>query len=152
VSQNGATKPAGITAKADYTDGIVTRYRATPSDPMTLYETLSADRDGLDILVLPNLEYLYVFKNAPASVVAHLYFGAPEGDLFLAAYERLATWPHIDLRTTTFSPFLATHKRFLAYESEDGPYIDASQAIASAGYRLISAQADAVGAMYEYAK
>jgi hypothetical protein len=124
----------------------------TPSDPMMLYETVSADKNGLDILVLPNLEYLYLFKNAPPSVAAHLYFGAPEGDLFIAAYERLATWAHIDLRTTTFGPFLATHKRFLVYESGDGPYIDASQAIASGGYRLISAQADAVGAMYEYAK
>ena len=124
----------------------------TPTDPMALYGTVSLDTNGLDILVLRDLEYIYLFRYAPPSVVPHLYFGGLPNDLFLSAYERLAIGAHIDLKTTTFAAFLATHSRFLVYESGKDTPVDAVQAIASAGYKLKSARGDVVGIMYEYAK
>jgi hypothetical protein len=128
----------------------------TPSNPMELYETLSSDNDGLDILVLPNLEYIYFFRYAPPSVVPHLYFGGSANDLFLAAYQRLAKGAQIDLKTTTFATFLATHSRFLVYErakdADRDAHLAAVQAIASAGCKLKSARGDLGGIMYEYAK
>jgi hypothetical protein len=124
----------------------------TPSAPMKLYDTFSMNRDDLDILVLAGHEYIYFFNYAPPSVVSHLYFGAPKDDLFLTAYERLAKGAHIDFKTTTFGPFLATHSRFLVYKVDAKSYIDADQAIARAGYRFASARADAAGIMYEYTK
>jgi hypothetical protein len=126
----------------------------TPPNPMALYETLVLDNGGLDILVLPSLEYIYFFRYAPPSVVSHLYFGAPANDINLRGYERLARGAHIDLKTTAFDPFLTTHNRFLVYESGSGSGadLDAMQAIAKAGYKLKSARGDVVGIMYEYAK
>jgi hypothetical protein len=123
----------------------------TPSEPMALYDALSMNNDGLDVLVLRNVEYLYFFRYAPPSVVSHLYFGAPPDDLFLKAYQRFAKGADIDLKTTTFGPFLATHDRFLVYES-GGSSIEALQAVAGAGYGLKSARQDAAGIMYEYEK
>jgi hypothetical protein len=123
----------------------------TPSGPMALYDKVSMNDSGLDILVLRNVEYLYFFRYAPPSVVSHLYYGAPTDDLFLTAYDRFARGAGIHLKTTTFGPFLATHNRFLVYES-GSPSIDALQAIASAGYSLKSARADAAGIMCEYEK
>jgi Dolichyl-phosphate-mannose-protein mannosyltransferase len=126
----------------------------TPSNPMALYGTLLLDNNGLDILILPSLDYIYFFRYAPQTVVSYLYFGAPANDINLRGYERLAKGAHIDLKTTTFDPFLATHNRFLVYESGSGSGadLDAMQAIASAGYKLKSAQGDVVGIMYEYAR
>ena len=124
----------------------------TPQDPMRLYETVARNKTGLDILVIPDVKYIYFFRYAPPEVASHLYFGAAANNLFLAAYERLAKGAHIDLKLTTFGPFLATHDRFLLYESGKTPRIEALQAIASGGYRLKSASADTVGIMYEYGK
>jgi hypothetical protein len=123
----------------------------TPSDPMALYDTLSMNDSGLDILVLRNVEYLYFFRYAPPSVVSHLYYGAPPDDLFLMAYQRFAKAADNNLKTTTFGPFLATHSRLLVYES-GSQSIDALQALAGAGYSLKSARADAAGIMCEYEK
>jgi hypothetical protein len=124
----------------------------TPHDPMRLFDTLSTNNSGLDILVIPDLEYLYFFRYAPSFVASHLYFAAPADNIFLAAYERFAREAHLDLKLTTFGPFLATHDRFLVYESGNSPRIDALQAIARGGYRLKSARIDAAGTMLEYAK
>jgi hypothetical protein len=128
----------------------------TPSNPMNRYETLSLDHSGLDILVLPSLEYIYFFRYAPPSVVSHLYFGGAANDINLMGYERLAKWAQIDLKTTTFGTFLTAHSRFLVYESaketDKDAHLAAIQAIASAGYQLKSARGDVAGIMYEYAK
>ena len=123
----------------------------TPSNPMALYDTLSMNNNGLDVLVLRNVEYLYFFRYAPPLVTSHLYFGAPPDDLFLTGYQRFAKSADINLKTTTFGPFLATHKRFLVYES-GSVSIDVLQALASAGYSLKSARPDAAGIMCEYEK
>ena len=123
-----------------------------PSRPMALYETVLLDTSGLDILVLPNTDYLYLFRYAPSSIVSHLYFAAPAGDVFLTACETLAKGAHIDLKTTTLSPFFATHDRFLLYDRGTGSHLDALQAILRAGYELKSARSDAAGIMYDYAK
>jgi hypothetical protein len=124
----------------------------TPSDPMRRYETVSFDHNGLDILVLPSLEYFYFFEYAPQSIVSHLYFAAPADDVNLRLYERIGKWGHVDFKTTTFSSFLTNHERFLVYASGIGSDPEAVEAIASRGYRLTSAQTDAGGIMYEYAK
>jgi hypothetical protein len=123
----------------------------TPSAPMAYYDTVSMNHGGLDVLVLRNLEYLFFYRYAPPSVVSHLYFGAASDDLFLLAYQRFARSAGIDLKTTTFDPFLATHSRFLVYES-GGPSIEVIQALAAAGYSLKAARSDTAGIMYEYEK
>jgi hypothetical protein len=127
------------------------RLTTTPSEPMRLYDTLSTDNNGLDILVLSGVDYLYFFTYAPPSIVSHLYFGGPTSDVFYSAYDRLAKGGGIDLKITPFDPFLAAHHRFLLYETGSAS-IDAVQAIARAGYRMKSARADVSGILYEYEK
>jgi hypothetical protein len=128
------------------------RLSTDPFNPMALYDTISMDKSDLDILVLPNFEYLYFFKYAPPSVVSHLYYGAPESDVNRRGYEKLAKWAHLELKTTTVGQFLATHKKFLLYESGYSSHTDEVQSILSAGYTLTSAKADTAGIMYEYLK
>jgi len=123
-----------------------------PAKPMQLYDSLSIDHSGLDIIVLPRLEYLYFFMYAPPSVVSRLYFGAPASDFFISMYERLAKGAHLDLKTTTFAPFLATHRRFLVYGYPDTPNADALQTFVTAGYNLRSVRTDVGGVLYEFAK
>ncbi len=127
------------------------RLSTNPSAPLNLYDSVLESRDT-DILVLSQLEYIYLFENAPPSVVPHLYFGGSPNDLFFQAYQRLALRTHIDLKTTTFSPFLSTHSRFLVYEGQSKPTPGAAEAIANAGYRLKSAKPDIAGIMLEYEK
>jgi len=123
------------------------------SNPMARYETIVSDNSGLDILVVPSLEYLYFFRYAPPSVVSHLYFGAPKNDVNLKVCLKLAKATRIDLKTTAFGTFIATHRQLLIYESgKDENLVAATQAIASAGYRVVSARADGAGIMYEYEK
>jgi hypothetical protein len=124
----------------------------TPANPMARYESLSSHNGNLDILVLPHLEYIYFFRYAPPDIVSHLYFGASADDLYLRGYERLAKEANIDLKTTTFDAFLATHNRFLVYGGAGGEDMDAIQVIARAGYEMKSARADTEGVMYEYEK
>ena len=123
-----------------------------PSDPMLLYQTLSTDKRGLDIMILPNLEYIYLFEYAPQSIKSHLYYGAPLGDVNLGGYERLAKWGGIHFQLTAFRPFLATHQEFLLYQGQQAADLQAMQAIADAGYSLISVKADAAGILSEYAR
>jgi hypothetical protein len=129
-----------------------TTMTTTPSDPMRMYSTVSHDQSGLDILVLPSLEYFYFFEYAPPSVVSRLYFASSESDANLSLYEKLGQWGHVNFKTTTFSSFLTSHKRFRVYASGREEQLDAAQAIASGGYRLASAEGDASGIMYEYTK
>ena len=117
----------------------------TPANPLAMYESLSSDNRGLDILVLSSIEYLYFFRYAPPSVVSHLYFGSPTDDLFLEAYERLGKGAQIDLKATTFDPFLATHDKFLVYGRGNSEDAGAIQTFVSAGYTMKSARADTNG-------
>jgi Dolichyl-phosphate-mannose-protein mannosyltransferase len=128
------------------------RLSTNPAAPMELYSTVLEDHGGLDILVLPAVEYLYFFTYAPPAVVSHLSFGAQADALFFTAFKRLASGARVDLKITAFGPFLAAHDHFLVYESREQSHMDAVQAIATAGYRLISARDDTFGIMYEYAK
>lgn len=128
------------------------RLSTIPSNPMQIYESMSVNHSGLDILVLPSLEYLYFFKYAPPSVASHLYYGAPASDVNLGGFERLAKGARLDLKTTAFEPFLATHDKFLVYGSNRDTDSEAIRAFVTAGFTLKSAQADTAGIMYEYAK
>jgi hypothetical protein len=125
----------------------------TPFDPMRMYKSVADDHGDLDILVLADLEYIYFFRYAPAAVASRLYYGATENYVNLGGYERLAKEAHVGLQTTTFKPFLATHDRFLVYQSgRNKTDLDAIQAFAAAGYRVKSVKADVAGIMYEYGK
>jgi hypothetical protein len=130
----------------------------TPATPMAMYETVSLDSSGLDILVLSSFDYFYFFRYAPPAVIPHLYYLGPPNDVNteknvnFGLFERLAKGAHIDLRTTTIGPFLATHENLLMYGSASSLDTDAIQALASAGYVLKSARADTGGVMYEYQK
>ena len=119
---------------------------------MQFYDSLSSDHSGLDIIALPRLEYLYFSMYAPPCVVNRLYFGAPASDFFISMYERLAKGAHIDLKTTAFAPFLATHRSFLVNGYPDAPNADALQTFVKAGYTLRSARNDVGGVLYEFAK
>jgi hypothetical protein len=128
------------------------RLSTMPSDPMQIYEAVTMDHGGLDILVLPSLEYLYFFKYAPPSVASHLYYGAPANDVNLGGFERLAKGARLDLKTTAFEPFLATHDRFLVYGAARNTDLVAIEIFATAGYTMKSARTDTAGVMFEYTK
>jgi hypothetical protein len=123
-----------------------------PSRPLALYDTISTDKKSLDILVLPAIDYLYLFKYAPPQVASHLYFAAQPDDLFLKAYGRLASGARVNLRVSELVPFLATHDKFLVYEDRRFDQSDMIQAISRDGYELKSVQPDAVGTAYEFAR
>ena len=123
-----------------------------PSRPLALYDLISRDKDSLDILVLPALDYLYLFRYAPPSLVSHLYFAAQADDLFLAAYRRLASQTHLNFRASELGPFLSTHDKFLVYEDRKFDQSDMVQAIESHGYGLKAVQSDALGTEYEFAR
>jgi Dolichyl-phosphate-mannose-protein mannosyltransferase len=123
-----------------------------PSDPMARYQTLLLDNSGLDILVIADLEYVYFLRYAPPSVVSHLYFGASSNDVSLKVCLELAKATHVNVKTTAFDTFIASHSKFLIYLGHNGENLAAMQAIANAGYRLKAARDDAAGVMYEYEK
>jgi len=93
-----------------------------------------------------------LFNYASPSIVHHLYFAAPAGNYNLGGYERLGKWANINFQLKGFEPFLASHNRFLLYGSHQDKDPRALRAIAGAGYRLVSAEEDAMGVLYEYAK
>jgi Dolichyl-phosphate-mannose-protein mannosyltransferase len=128
------------------------RLSTDPSQPMLQYETLSTNKRDLDVMVLPSLDYIYLFEYAPQSIKSHLYFGAPTGDINLGGYERLGKWGRINFQLTAFGPFLAAHQKFLLYEGQKSRNPEAMQAIAGAGYRLMSVETDVMGVLSEYAK
>lgn len=123
----------------------------TPSDPMQAYQAVASDPGGLDILVLPSLDYFYFFEYAPQSIVRRLYF-ATASDVGLELYQKLAVWVHIAFQTTSFEHFLTTHERFLVYVGKDGADGDGVREIARHQYRLVAAYQDAGGILYEFAK
>jgi hypothetical protein len=128
-----------------------------PPDSMARDEMLKKLETQEDILVIDAFHYIFLFHDAPAGIVQHLYFGATTtGDFYLIGYERLARWAHLDMKTTTFVPFLATHKKFLVYGTAgDGlapPCGDCIQTFLDAGYTLKSAHRDLGGILYAYEK
>lgn len=128
-------------------------YRLTtnPHKPMMLYETLSEDESGMDILVTNPFDYLYLFHYTSPDVASRLYFGAPAADVWFALYRKWAAGTLTNLRLTEYQPFLATHEHFFLYES-GGTAVDAKQEIAKAGYRFNSVSSDSSGVLYAFTK
>jgi hypothetical protein len=137
---------------------------SSPQNPLGRNETLLGPTgDGPtgneDILVLQNIEYFYLFQYAPPTVARRLYFATPSpSNLFLGEYRRLARLAHVDLRTTTFAPFFATHDKLLVYVYAKYPGVssvecgDCVQEFLNAGYTLKSARRDSSGVLYQYEK
>jgi len=122
--------------------------------PLARNMAISNRSEGLDILVLEELDYIYLFHYASPDVVRHLYFGAPRQEFFIRAYDRLAHWARLDMKTTTFDAFLSAHDHFEVYATK--PYTSACghcvEAFLDAGYTIESAHSDLSGTLYEYRK
>ena len=130
----------------------------SPDAPLARDSALFTLPKREDVLVLQQLNEMYLFQYSPANLVPHLYLGAlTADDPTLTAYERVATWAHVAVQTTTFKPFLATHSHFYAYGSlrEDSalpPCGNCIQYFLTSGYKLLSVQRDADGLLFEYGK
>jgi hypothetical protein len=137
---------------------------SSPQNPLGRNETLLGPTgDGPagdeDILVLQNIEYFYLFQYAPPTIARRLYFATPSpSNLFLGEYQRLARLAHVDLKTTTFAPFFASHDKLLVYVYAKYPGVssvecgDCVQEFLDAGYKLKSERRDTSGVLYEYEK
>lgn len=125
------------------------------SRPMLRHQTLIDPQGDRDILVLPQLDYIYLIHYAPTSVASRLYDGAlAEEDVTLNAYRLLGIWGRVDLKTSTLDAFLKSHQRFLVYGASDEPFQpqcgDCVDAIQKAGFHLTSEQRDQDGVLYSY--
>lgn len=118
--------------------------------PMQRYSALLGVANSSDVLVLSNLEYIYLFRYAPAPLRDHLYFAAPSGDINLGGYRRLEKWAHPGFRLTALSPFLETHNHLVIYATGRGSLSISS--FLEAGYDLKSVREDLQGTLYEYEK
>lgn len=142
----GATEP---------TSGFVI---GSPDAPLARNAALLALRDHEDVLVLQQLAEMYLYEYAPPDLKTHLYLAAPTADdPMLTVYDRVATWAHVGLRTTSFDPFLAKHSHFYVYGStrEDSVLPSCGNCVQyfiTAGYRLESVQRDPDGLLFKYAK
>ncbi len=123
--------------------------------PMLRHEALVHLENDRDILVLHQLDYIYLVHYAPPSVASRLYDGAIDNnDIILNAYRLLAEWARVDLKTSTLDAFLKSHQQFLIYGSNDGQFQpqcgDCVDTIQKAGFHLISEQRDQDGVLYSY--
>ena len=149
---------AGFMIALMIADLSVAAFRAPQPNPLARNATLVSPPKDLDILILQDIEYFYLYQYAPANVATHLFFATPSSkNIFLGEYRRLARLAHVDLKTTTFKSFLATHERFLVYGNVRGgggsaECGDCVQEFLSAGYTLKSAHSDIEGILYEYTK
>ena len=130
----------------------------SPEAPLARDAALLTLHGDDDVLVLQQLNDMYLFQYAPPNLTAHLYLGAlTSDDPTMTAYQRVAEWARVTVQTTTFAPFLASHPHFYAYGSirEDAalpPCGNCIQYFLNAGYRLKSVQRDADGLLFEYGK
>ena len=125
------------------------------SQPMLRHEALIHPQDGRDILVLKELDYIYLFHYAPPAVASRLYDGAlNDDDVMLNAFRLLHTWAGVDLKTSTLDAFLKSHQQFLVYSGSGGPFEaqcgDCVDIIQKAGFHLASEQRDQDGVLYSY--
>ena len=123
--------------------------------PMLRHETLMHPASDEDILVLQQLDYIYLVHYAPAAVASRLYDGAlSDDDVILNAYRLLGSWTHTDLKTSTLDTFLKTHRRFLVYGAKGEPFVpqcgDCIDVIQKAGFHLDSEERDEDGVLYSY--
>jgi Dolichyl-phosphate-mannose-protein mannosyltransferase len=139
--------------------GPSTDFHFGPSleNPLGRNETLLGPTGDEAILILQDINYFYLYQYAPPSVAGRLFFATPSpSNLFLNEYRRLARSAHVNLKTTTFAPFLATHDRFFVYANFPGISSaecgDCVQEFLNAGYTLKSARRDIGGVLYEYEK
>jgi Dolichyl-phosphate-mannose-protein mannosyltransferase len=138
------------------------RFGPSPQDPLGRNETLLGPKGNgptgnQDILVLQDIEYFYLFQYAPPAVSRRFFFATPSSsNLFLGEYQRLARLAHVNLKATTFAPFLASHEQFFVYAKSPGVSSvecgDCVQEFLDAGYRLKSARRDTSGVLYQYEK
>ncbi len=131
------------------------QFSADVRDPMLRHATLKNPPDGLDILLLRQVDYLYLLKYAPKRVASRIYDGAEDANnLTLKAYRILGTQTKSDFKTATIDEFLSEHNRFLLYEGGDArfqaPCGACSLEILRAGFKIVSEARDAEGILYQY--
>ncbi|MGI8772265.1 MAG: glycosyltransferase family 39 protein [Acidobacteriaceae bacterium] len=128
-------------------------FSPTAGNPMARKMTIASIKGDQNILVLDQLDYIYLFRYAPPPAVSHLYYGAPTKDYFVASYERLAKWAHLDVKTATFDNFFLNNKDFYVYGgSSSEPCGECIEVFLNAGYTLRSTRKDEDGLLYEYAR
>jgi hypothetical protein len=127
-------------------------FSPTADNPMARKMAIASIKGQQNILVLDQLNYIYLFRYAPSAVTGHLYYGSPrDKDYFVTAYERLAKWAHLDLKTTTFDSFFANNNDFFVYGGTSSePCGECMQLFLDAGYRLYTSHKDMDGILYEY--
>lgn len=133
------------------------RFSASPSRPLERDAALRLDKSNLDVLVIEEHNYLYLFFYAPEEIRRRLTFGAPDPEDFtLVSDRRLAKWAKLNLRTASYKEFLATHDDFLVYASRNGAYNggcgDCIQPFLDAGYTLRSVQSDSDSLLEHFVK
>ena len=113
-----------------------------------LANSRASSHGQLDILVTAEARYLPLYYYATPELREHMVFGSRNGTEFIpASYRNLAKWANIDLRTTTFAEFLATHHEFLLYAAKNSYQsercVDCLQPFLAAGYTVRSVDEDA---------
>jgi len=121
----------------------------TPKTPMVRYASLATADPSLDVLVPPPLQYLYFFNYAPRAVASRLYYAGSATDFFTYALNELREWAHLDLKVVEIRPFLASHHRFLLYESNNDFRSMPVEFFLNAGYKMKSMHTDRGGTLYE---
>ncbi len=120
-------------------------FSASASTPLSHNEHLLQSRN-LDVLVIAQPTYLFLYYYAPPIVRDRLVFGAPETrDLFSRSYRSLSGGAGVELRTSTYQDFFSTHSDFLVYASKDEKYNSCDECLQpflAAGYTLRSVQQD----------
>ena len=131
-------------------------FPTAPGRVMEYDETLLNMQSDLPILDINEIKYIYLFRYAPPSIVQRLYFGAPTpSDACLRGYRALANWAHVDLRTTDFASFFATHDHFYVYGRGDERLSSCgscTDVFLRAGYKLIGETRGSEEILYEYSR
>ncbi len=122
-------------------------FSSNPAQPLAPYASLLRNTGSSDVLITADPLFLYLHYYAPPALRQRLVFGAAESDdVFLKSYRHLVDDAGVDLRTTTFSAFFATHNDFFVYGADDGLLngrcFDCLNVFLKAGYTLRSVDRD----------
>jgi hypothetical protein len=122
-----------------------------PAKPFSRSYSVIQDNSQLDILVTGHPDYLFLQYYASPELRRRLFFAAPSStEPFLVGYRRLAQWTGVDLQTTTFDDYFATHRDFLVYQSTRDDCHACTEKILADGFTLRSVKQDTDGRLEHY--